>query len=53
MSITAEEVVQKLKEMYGDDLVDPEVFPIQFAHQVKMAKREIEWEKKGKVYNES
>ena len=51
--ITAEEVVKKLKELYGDKVVDPEVFPIIFAHQVKMAKREVEWEKKGKVNNES
>lgn len=51
--ITAEEMVKKLKEMYGDNLVNPDIFPTIFAHQVKMAKRELEWEKKGKENNES
>lgn len=46
--MTAEEIAEKLKEIYGDKLVDPDVFPLQFAHQVKLAKRELEWEKKGK-----
>lgn len=53
MNFTAEEIVKKLKELYGDDLVNPDIFPIQFAHQIKMAKRELEWEKKGNKPNES
>jgi hypothetical protein len=42
----AEKIVQKMQEMFGDKLVDPDVFPRQFEFQVKLAKFEM------KVQNE-
>jgi hypothetical protein len=38
-------LVNKLKEMFGDSLVDPEVFPKVFAYQVMLAKYELSLQK--------
>jgi hypothetical protein len=42
--MTAEQVIAKMKELYGENIADPEVFPRQFQHQVKMAARDVAME---------
>lgn len=34
--ITPEMLIARLIEVYGDNLADPEHYPIQFSHQVKV-----------------
>jgi hypothetical protein len=39
-----ETLVNKLKEMFGDSLVDPEIFPKVFSYQVMLAKYQLSLE---------
>lgn len=34
-------ILEKMQEMFGDRLVDPDVFPLQFKHQIQLAKYEM------------
>lgn len=44
MASNAEKIVDKLREMFGDHIADPDVFPKQFEYQVKMARYELQLE---------
>jgi hypothetical protein len=37
VEITAEKTIEVMKKLFGDNIVDHEVFPQQFAYQVKLA----------------
>lgn len=37
MPITADQVIQKMKELYGNKVASPEIFPKVFEFQIKMA----------------
>lgn len=40
----AQIIVDKMLEIYGDKIVDPDVFPRIFKYQVMMTQREIKFE---------
>lgn len=37
MNINAQAVIDKMVEIYGENICDPDVFPRQFEFQIKMA----------------
>lgn len=43
----AQKVLEKMKEIYGEEVVDPDVFPRIFDFQVKMAQYELEQESRN------
>lgn len=45
MTEEAQKIADKMKEMFPNNLVDPEVFPRIFQYQVKLAKFQIQLER--------
>lgn len=43
----AQTIVDKMIELYGDNIADPEVFPRIFNYQVMMTQREINFEQQA------
>jgi hypothetical protein len=44
----AEDIVKKMEEMFGAEIVDPDAYPKQFSYQVKLAKWQLQFEAKNK-----
>lgn len=42
----AEQIANKMVELFGDKIVDPDIFPKIFQYQVKIAKWELQNESK-------
>lgn len=40
----AKTIAERMQKIFGNKLVDPDVFPQQFLYQVKLAKYELEYE---------
>lgn len=44
-----EEIIEQMIKLFGDRLVDPEIFPKQFAYQAKFACHQLRLKKEGKL----
>lgn len=45
----AEEITEEMVKLFGDRLVDPEIFPQQFVYQAKLASYQLRLRKEGKL----
>lgn len=49
LEFKAEEIAEEMLKLFGDRVVDPEIFPKQFVYQAKLAYYQLRLRKEGRL----